>query len=229
MPFWSSEVLSKRIPKEMLIAPYSEKRIKHAGYELALGEEAYVTSTGGKVSLRRGEHVTIPPGQFALLHSEEIVNMPADAIAFISIKARIKLKGLVNISGFHVDPGYSGKLVFSVHNAGSRAVRITCGDPAFLIWFGDLTHATADTYNGAHKNQQGISSDAVMEIDGEIASPAHLADRLKKLESRIHYQWWAIGLLASLLVALWAALYQPGMFRIVTPPAAPAPASPNSK
>lgn len=219
MPFWSSEVLHDRIPKEMLIAPFVSDRIKHAAYEMALGGEAYVTSSGGKVSLRKGDHVSIPPGQFALLHSDEVVRVPADALAFISIKARIKLKGLVNISGFHVDPGFRGQLVFSVHNAGSRTVTIACGDPVFLIWFGNLTQATKDTYNGEHGGQSGISSDAVDRINGEIASPACLAERLKKLEAGTRYQWWAIGVLVTLLVGLLVVLYQPGMFRVLPLPA----------
>ena len=50
----------------------------------------------------------IPPGQFAFLLTAETVTMPDNAIAFISIKARLKFNGLINISGFHVDPGYRG-------------------------------------------------------------------------------------------------------------------------
>ena len=49
---------------------------------------------------------TIPPGQFAFLLTEEVVSVPPDALAFISIRAKTKFRGLVNVSGFHVDPGY---------------------------------------------------------------------------------------------------------------------------
>lgn len=155
MSFWSSEVLALRLPQEKLVDPFMAKRIKHAAYELSLGGEAYVTSTPKKVSLANGDHITIPPGQFALLHTAETVTVPHDAIALISIKAKIKLNGLINISGFHVDPGFTGQLVFSVHNAGSRSVTIACGDPTFLIWYSDLTSATTDIYNGTHGGQKG--------------------------------------------------------------------------
>ena len=64
--------------------------------------------------------LVIPPGQFGLLITEEVVQVPMDAIAFISIKAGIKFRGLVNVSGFHADPGFSGKLKFAVYNAGSQ-------------------------------------------------------------------------------------------------------------
>jgi hypothetical protein len=39
-----------------------------------------------------------PPGQFALLLSSEKIRIPPDTIGFISIKARIKFRGMVNIS-----------------------------------------------------------------------------------------------------------------------------------
>jgi dCTP deaminase len=194
----------------MLIAPFASNRIKHAAYELALGEEAYVTSSPGKTTVRRGDHITIPPGQFALLHSAEIVKVPADALAFISIKARIKLKGLVNISGFHVDPGFQGQLIFSVHNAGSRPVTITCGEPCFLIWFGTLTQPTADVYTGSHGGQSGISSDAVDRINGEIASPAELSVKFRNLKRAVSTQWVLIGILFTLILA---SIFQPAITR----------------
>jgi dUTPase len=74
--------------------------------------------------LGEGEAFTIPPGQFAFLLTEEVVSVPADALAFISVRARTKFRGLVNVSGFHVDPGYRGQLTFSVFNAGPAPIHL---------------------------------------------------------------------------------------------------------
>lgn len=185
MSFWSTETLRQRIPAGKLVSPYDAARIKHAAYELSLGNEAYVTSspTKKKATLWPGDHIEIPPGQFALLHTAEVIQVPDSALAFISIKAKIKLKGLVNVSGFHVDPGFTGQLVFSVYNAGCRSVLVGCGDPVFLIWFSDLTEPTRDLYAGGYSGQRGIKPEAVMEIDGDIASPAVLSERIRTLES----------------------------------------------
>ncbi|SDS02182.1 hypothetical protein [Opitutus sp. GAS368] len=201
MSFWSSETLRQRIPAGNLVTPYDARRIKHAAYEMSLGNEAYVTSSPikKKVSLWPGDHVEIPPGQFALLHTAEVIKVPDSALAFISIKAKIKLKGLVNVSGFHVDPGFTGQLVFSVYNAGCRSVRIGCGDPVFLIWFSDLTAPTRDLYTGGYSGQRGIQPQAVMEIDGDIASPAMLTERIRTLESTSKFH---AKLLWSCLVVL---------------------------
>jgi dCTP deaminase len=66
------------------------------------------------------------------------VTVPAAAIALISIRARTKFKGLVNVSGFHVDPGYRGQLTFAVFNAGPVPIHIRRGQPIFLIWYARL-------------------------------------------------------------------------------------------
>jgi len=71
-----------------------------------------------------GEQFVIPPGQFAYLLTEEVVRIPSSAMGFISLKFGVKGPGLINVSGFHVDPGYWGRLVFSVYNAGPSEARL---------------------------------------------------------------------------------------------------------
>ena len=42
---------------------------------------------------------------------------------------------LINVSGFHVDPNYKGKLIFSAFNAGPRDIILRKLDPVFMIFF----------------------------------------------------------------------------------------------
>src|SRR5262249_27228938 len=105
MAFWSSETLKERIPTDHLIIPYDPERVKHCACEMGVGGEAFVTSKSPDgPRLSGGAQVEIPPGQFALLITAEVVTIPSDAIGLISIRAGIKFLGLVNVSGFHVDP-----------------------------------------------------------------------------------------------------------------------------
>lgn len=143
MSFWSSQTLRNRLPN--LIEPYSEAAIDTASYNLALGNEVFVTPLANdnpnertKVSLEVGQDFEIPPSRFAFLITQEEITVPGDALAFISLKFKQKAKGLVNVSGFHVDPGYKGKLVFAVFNAGGAYVRVECGQPMFSIWYADI-------------------------------------------------------------------------------------------
>src|SRR3546814_5899013 len=95
--FWSGETLSTRLPA--LIAPFDKDRIDCSAYTLSMGREIYVSPSDQSedpesVTIRKladGDAFTIPSGQFAFLLTEEIVEVPDDALGFISIKAKIKI------------------------------------------------------------------------------------------------------------------------------------------
>src|SRR3982750_357640 len=111
--FWSGETLLE-IQKSgvELIKPFDEKQIDCNCYTLRMGDHYFVTSAKGdaepptKTKIAVGDGFNIPPGQFAFLISEEEVFIPHFAMAFISMRTPFKFRGLVNVSGFHVDPGY---------------------------------------------------------------------------------------------------------------------------
>jgi dCTP deaminase len=187
--FWSGETLSERL--KPLIDPFSLERVDCAAYTLAIGPEVYVSpndqtadpTTVTVRQLNQGEAFTVPPGQFAFLLTEEIVSVPADAVAFISIRAKTKFRGLVNVSGFHVDPGYRGQLTFAVFNAGPVPVHLRRGQPIFLIWYASLDRETNFKKNdGVHK---GIDPELVTAVAGELQSFAGLSKKVKEIEKAI--------------------------------------------
>lgn len=184
MSFWSSEKLRARQTRDKVIDPFEPKRIKHGAYDLSLGPEVFVSTKpeGTKQKLDTDEQITIPPGQFGLLLTEEVVAVPNNAIGFISIKFGIKMQGLVNVSGFHVDPGFKGRLKFAVYNAGSQNIPLSRGESTFIIWFSDLSETTGDGYNGEHNKQMGITSYDVRQLQGELASPAELKKQIDELK-----------------------------------------------
>ena len=180
MSFWSAETLAKKLPD--LIDPYDLDAIDCAAYTLHMGSEVYVSPDQSiensdrhtKKKLVDGECFAIPPGQFAFLLTKETVAVPDDALAFLSIKARTKFRGLINISGFHVDPGYSGKLLFSVLNAGPRPLHLQQGDALFLVWYADLDGPTENKKES--KGFSGINPTLINGISGEILSLQSLSD-----------------------------------------------------
>ncbi len=208
MSYLGSHSLKDLIKYSKVITPEKEGRIKCGAYELSLGEEVFQTdSKSGKRDTLKDEkeQVVINPGQFSLLLSEETVNIPLDKIAFISIKAGIKLRGLINVSGFHVDPGFNGKLVFSVYNAGSGPISLERGEPCFLIWFSHLDKTEEKKYDGEHKSQNNIPIKYIDALKaGELASPNALSERIDKVDLKKNYIQWLlitiIGILAAFLV-----------------------------
>ncbi|MDX2287635.1 MAG: deoxycytidine triphosphate deaminase [Hyphomicrobiaceae bacterium] len=197
MSFWSGEKLEERLEPEGLVVPFSASQIDCAAYQLLLGSEIYVSpATESKepnqATIRQlpnlGEAFTIPSGQFAFLMTAETIKVPDDAIAFISIRANIKFRGLVNVSGFHVDPGYQGKLIFSVFNAGPAPVHLKRGDACFLIWYADLDRKSKKV-KPPKAGHIGIPAALINPIAGGIHSFEGLLGKFKdsetKLEGRI--------------------------------------------
>lgn len=217
MAFWSSQLLEKRLSD--LVYPPRPAAIDCNAITLHVGREYYVTpslevKTPGshtKSILKESEPFAIPPGQFAFLLTEESVNVPTDAMAFISMKARTKFRGLINVSGFHVDPGWHGPLVFAVFNAGPSTVHLQQGMPLFLVWFADL-----DAASELVKTAPGptlILPDLINNITGELDSFASLDRRMReedeKLSDRIHAvekTQVRIAVTAAVIVALLAGL-----------------------
>src|ERR1700687_757053 len=126
MPFWSGETIKEWVPRWGAIKPFDERKIDCAAYTLAMGAEVYITpdyqvgrlSSHTKRQLTEREHFIIPPGQFAFLLTEETIRMPPQVLGFISLRVTYKFKGLINVSGFHVDPGFYGNLIYAVYNGG---------------------------------------------------------------------------------------------------------------
>lgn len=188
MTFWSDVTLKKRLPE--LISPYSASRVEGASYELGVGGEVYVTPDHDVKAAERikrrmsdGDSVNIPRGQFAFLITDEVVTIPNDAVAFISIKAKIKFKGLVNISGFHVDPGYNGRLVFSVFNAGASDVVLDRNERAFLIWYASLDQPSETPKSGS--GYMNIPSELVNGISDSTLSLAVLDSKIGDVSAQV--------------------------------------------
>ena len=132
MTFWSQERVVLESKAHGLVQGFQEGQMEHGAYALTVSAEYAITTANGggeKRTASPGEHITIPPGQFALLLTKESVSIPSTALGLISIKSKVKLRGLMNVSGFHVDPGFTGQLKFSVYNAGNQSLDLTPGQP----------------------------------------------------------------------------------------------------
>lgn len=221
---WSRQRLRARISGEKLVTDgedndlFDEARLDPAGYRLSMGEEVYVSpaTAATKTSVRllkQSEAFLIPPGQFAFLMTEEVVRIPEDAFAFIALRSKkTKFRGLVNVSGFHADPGYHGRLVFAVFNAGPGDVHLRRGDELFTIMMTDLDQTT-DKPRRREDSFLSIPTDLIAPIAGEIQSLAglkgnidevqdDLEERLGKVERDAAIIRWATALILGALITL---------------------------
>lgn len=209
MAFVGHNELTKLLNTSGIVSPLDCGKIKNGAYELSLGSQVFQTGSKPKIvkNLENGEKICIEPGQFALLLTKETVDIPKDKIGFISIKARIKFQGLINVSGFHVDPNFKGQLLFSVYNAGPSSIFLSQGTSYFPLWLSEL--GESQQYSGSHNCQNQIPDDPIAALSqGEIASPNELSKRInenKHLKTKI--EWAVLAILAfmtGLTIKVWS-------------------------
>ena len=183
MAFWTSQRLERHLSE--LAGHNDESLVDCNAITMRVGGEIYVTpsldhaapSTHTKQMLAPNGPIAIPPGQFAFLITEETVTVPPSVMGFISMKATFKSKGLVNVSGFHVDPGWTGPLIFAVFNAGPAAVHLERGLPLFLLWIADLDEASDK--RKSTPGPRGIPPTMINNITGVVDSIYGLENRVK--------------------------------------------------
>lgn len=179
------------------------KQLQPSSYELRLGDEVFLSSDKKLVKLGQDQfEISIRPGDFAILLTYEGVKIPKGFMALISIKTTFKNMGLVNISGFHVDPGFQGKLTFSVYNAGPGEIILRYKEPTFIIFFAELVDQAERPFKGEHQGQNQITSRDMNKLTGKPVSPSELDTRLHSLEYTVRIQW---GLLVALTIGLMVA------------------------
>jgi len=120
------------------------------------------------------------------------------------MKATIKFKGLINVSGFHVDPGFKGHLIYSVYNAGPSAIHLERGMDMFLIWYADLDNAS-NNYVRTKEGHKTISPTLINNISGEILSLHDLSNEIKGLKDKV-FRFLLIG---GVLLSLFGLLMAP--------------------
>jgi len=231
MAFWSGEKLASRGRALDVVEPFDEKRIDCSAYQLSLGDECFVTPGYGDPEVSRkqrleevrsvrilgkdydltGGEMVIPAGKFAFLLTKEYVKIPPNAMGFISLKSGLKWRGLINVSGFHVDPGFHGRLVYSVYNAGPASIHLTRNSPLFLLWIADLDRVSAEPFIKPEPKLplSEIPSDIISDIDRPLHSLQSLSERVEDLQRKLTLiagVLTALGVIAGLVFAAWALL-----------------------
>lgn len=205
MGFWGGAKLLDEVDKQGIVTPFDPSKIDCSAYTLTLGAEAFVTPShgddlrknlkqaliaptaeaiSGETRLSGGGTVAIPPGQFAYLLTEEVVSLPNDVMGFISLKSKAKFKGLINVSGFHVDPGFKGRLIYSVFNAGPSALHFSRGDNLFLLWLADLDGRVQKPYYKTSVGYSEIPSELVSDVSRETHSLQALSDQVTSISEQ---------------------------------------------
>jgi len=178
--------------------------VQEASYDLRLGQEYYLE--GRLVPERLSDaspYLSLRPGQFAILTCLEELNLAPHIIGFISLRNRFKMQGLINISGFHVDPGFQGRLVFAVQNVGPSDIRLECGERTFSIFFADV-EGRDWLRERLPKHREGIELADVQQLGGSAISLSKLREQVERLHFLMTYVYapLAVGAAVALITYL---------------------------
>jgi dCTP deaminase len=210
--FWSGEKLlaiqKSGIP---LIEPtlFNERQIDCNCYTLLMGDQYFVTSIKGDseppiiMSLKEGDMFHIPAGQFAFLITKEQVFIPHYAMGFISMRTPFKFQGLINVSGFNVDPGFRGRLIFAVYNASPSPIPIRGGEKLFKIWFASLDHTSGKQYVFDKPPITEIDKNLIRGMNRELLSLQQLSEKIREVEKSLNLKIEGFSLKVGLLYIVW--------------------------
>jgi dCTP deaminase len=211
--YWSDVRIKSELVRQGIIEEedYCEDRVEAAAYRLRVGKEVYITPLPGdndarnraKRRLREREAVVIPSGQFAILCTEEKLKIPDTVTAFIGLRMKPKLRGLINVSGFHAEPGYQGRLLFSVFNAGPSEVHVARGDEWFMISFVDLD-CKAEKPRKPGSGYNDIPTEFTSALASEFPTIKALDAKIGAIEREQMIVRWAAALILTALIAFGA-------------------------
>jgi dCTP deaminase len=177
-----------------------EAQIQQSSYDLRLGEEYYLSGKKAPEKLsEKKEYLSLAPGQFAILTCHERLKLPNSVLGLITLRNKFKMQGLVNVSGFHVDPMFKGRLVFAVQNVGPNDIRLKWKDPTFTIFFADVQDGTPKV----RRPRLGIELEDIQRLGGNSITLSKLqkdVDRLKLLI--MIYGPFGVAAFIALIVAL---------------------------
>jgi dCTP deaminase len=189
---------------ESLIRPdtFAPDNVRQASYDLRLGAASYVVGDEAPIQLNKDKqpYLTIAPGQFALLTTAEFLQMPRDLLGFITLRNTYKMQGLINVSGFHVDPTHHGILVFAVNNIGPSDVRLRFEEDTFTIFFAEVE---GDAGKSRDPFGDNLPLQYVQLLGGSSVTLGRLQKELENLRTKVFlYAPLGIALLIALILNL---------------------------
>ena len=198
--FLSKNEILRRLPS-LIVENGSAKLVREVCYDLRVGDEVYRSEEHLPETLSDASPwVLLHPGQFALVKTFEVVKVPEENVGLISIRLEFKLQGLVNVSGFHVDPTFHGPLIFAVQNVGPNDIRLRYREPVFMIMWACLREPYVRSEGDREREgPPNIPGKYMAQLGGGGITLSELKTEVDKLRTQVRF---FAGLAVALIVAL---------------------------
>ncbi len=143
-----------KIRKEILIDPFNEESLQPAGYDLRVGNQAYIN--GRIIEVNKESGLVIPPKKYALVLTLERVRLPDDVMGDMKLRSSLAREGLLGSFAW-VDPGWDGNLTLALFNASDKSVELEYGERFVQIAFIRLEAPSKSPYRGNYQGSRGIA------------------------------------------------------------------------
>ena len=154
-----------------------------AAYDLVLDDE-YFQNGEIKTLSATESFVKMEPGDYTIVGSKEIANIPKDVVGRFGLSVNLFLQGIILSNGPQIDPGFNGRLYCLLFNSSSQEIQLKRGQHYATIEFTKLLEPTV-AYQGGHQNKTNISA----YLPRNIPSSA-IRDLRKDVNALKTEKWW---------------------------------------
>lgn len=187
----SLQSLSQHVVGTSTPSIHGNSYVLHLGREVAKSSAPKKNEGSSLQKLNQGDSFVIDAGQLAYLLTEETIRVPHGYMGFISLDTQIKFRGLDDVSGFHVSPGYEGKLVFAVTNESPQDIAIRQGDGIFRLWLTKIDSDSPQT-TASTTRISSISSEMLSQLENSRPTVLSLETRVLELEKLHSAMKWVL-------------------------------------
>ncbi len=137
------------------IRNFFEASLQASSYDMRIGSKLLISSDEAEIDLSKKGSATLAPGVFALVTTQEIVELPDTIAGHIGVKSYYTRKGLVMLAGLQIDPGFQGVLVIGLYNASPRGLTLEYLAPFCTVEFHKLARPVQSPYKPGQEQRQG--------------------------------------------------------------------------
>jgi deoxycytidine triphosphate deaminase/guanylate kinase len=154
-----------------------------AAYDLVLDDEYF---HNGKIKTLSATEsfITMEPGDYAIVGSKEIANIPKDIVGRFGLSVNLFFQGIILSNGPQIDPGFNGRLYCLLFNSSSQEIQLKRSQHYATIEFIKLLEPTIP-YSGDHQYKNNISE----YLPRNIPSSA-IRDLRKDVKALKAERWW---------------------------------------
>ncbi|WP_373990953.1 hypothetical protein [Duganella sp. BuS-21] len=211
LPSQEIKMLSEYRPHDplRLITPFDKDNLRGSSYDLTVGAEYYVGRdfSASKLSteqLTPGQSFTIPPHAVCFILSTELIELPKNITAKVSLRMTHIYAGMVLTSQPPFDPGYKGRVVVMLHNLSSEPFYLRSGDRLATIEFVRLSLSTTNAK--PHRSVQTLQEQLPKPLVSSLSDIAKISTAASQKVDLFAAQMMTV---VALIVAVFAV---PGFF-----------------